>query len=476
MKSIYNSLLVALVVCFVLSSCDKYLDVSPKSSVPEDEMFSSEIGFNQALAGVYSTIASRSLYGDNLSMGFVSALAQNYNTSGTSTMALFVPTRNYEYQSDQVLGYTNSIWNSAYNAIAAVNNILKYSDENRDVLSEDAYNQIRGEAFGLRAFLHFELLRVFAPSYLSGSGSVAIPYRTSVDHYSQHPTSVSEVIELALKDLTDAEELLKKSDPIFNGTMERQFKLNYYAIKGMEARINLYKGAKQEAYNAAKVVIDSERFPFVDKSTVRAAAATKNRLFRSELVFAVRNRDLLFAQDVYFTFNGSFSYKLSRPEADLQQIFEVAAGGEDDIRWVNLFEDSQGYKFPSKFWQTSTTSVDSSRLDRMVPVLRMSELRYIMAETAATEEEAIDQLNLVRDARQLPPLAKNVTTLQRSFIQNEITKEFRKEMYAEGQLFFYYKRLNFTDIPFKPTGMTSFDTKVYVLPIPEDELEFNPNY
>lgn len=474
MKFKYKLLLPALFAVLLLaSSCNKYLDITPKSSVSEDEMFSSEIGFRQALTGIYSALASRALYGDNLTMGFVSALAQNYNTSGTSSDVLFVPTRAYDYQSSQVLGYTNEIWKSAYTAIAGTNNILKYTEQNRTILSDDSYNQIKGEALALRALLHFELIRIFAPSYLVGSSAVAIPYRKTMDHLSRTPSTVSEVINFALEDLTIAAELLKKSDPILKNTTERQVKLNYYAVRGLQARINLYKGATLEAYAAAKEVVDSEAFPFVVPSSVSAAAASKNRLFKSENVFLLRNRQMAtWAVDQYFTFRGNISYRLTRPEADLRTIYEVAAGNDTDMRYVNLFEDNQGFKFPSKFWQTNSSTIDSLRLDQMVPVIRITELRYIMAEASTSLQESLEQINLVRKARNIPilPTPSNLT---KQFIQNEITKEYQKEFYAEGQLFFYYKRLNFESIQFQ---VSTFNPKVYVLPIPEDELEFNPNF
>ena len=475
MKSLFTYIIVLSACCLALQSCNKYLDIAPKSSVAEDEMFESEIGFRQALNGVYATIAGRSLYGDHLSMGFVSALAQNYNTSGTN--GLFVKTRNYDYESPEVTGYTGQIWSNAYNGIAGLNNILRFADEKKSLLSKEAYNEIKGEALGLRAFLHFELLRLFAPSFTVAPLAKAIPYRVSIDPNSQIPVTVTEVLELTLLDLQEASDLLKQVDPILNGSMERRYRLNYFATQGLLARVYLYKGDHSKAYTAAKVVLNSGLFPFVEKANVSAAAGNKDRLFKSELIFAVRNRNIItWAYDQYFTFYGSFSDRLSRSEADFKLLYEVATVGEDDIRWLNLFEDSQGFKFPSKFWQTSSTSIDSLRLDHMVPVLRCSEMHYIIAETAPSAEEALKQLNEVRIARTIPALPLIAANLDRTLIQNEITKEYQKEMYAEGQLFFYYKRRNFNDIPFKPSGMTSFNIKNYVLPIPKDELEFNPNY
>lgn len=476
MKSKFKSILYISVAMLTLSGCNNYLDVAPKSSIPEEEMFSSEIGFRQALTGVYSTLASRSLYGDNLTMGFVSALAQNYNTSGNGTAPLFVPTRNYDYSSDQVVTYTNQIWKAAYNGISGANNIIKFAEINRSVLNEQSYKQILGEAYALRGLFHFEVLRLFAPSYTVGSKSKAIPYKVDVDKYSVSPSTVEEVLDFVIRDLQSSEDLLKQVDPVLSNTMDRRYKMNYYAVKAIQARAYMYKNATAEAYKAAKEVIDSGKFPFVTKSAVAAAAGTKDRLFRQELIFAIRNRDIkTWAEDEYFTFRASIDYRLTRPDADLRSIYEYTTVGQDDIRYKNLFEDNQGFKFPSKFWQTSTTTIDSLRLDQTVPVVRMSEMRYIIAETAPSPQEALDMLNTVRLGRTVIALPSNPANLDRNFIQNEITKEYQKEMYAEGQLFYYYKRLNKTSIPFTPSNL-SFDTKFYVLPIPQDELEFNPNY
>jgi hypothetical protein len=50
-----------------------------------------------------------------------------------------------------------------------------------------------------------------------------------------------------------------------------------------------------------------------------------------------------------------------------------------------------------------------------------------------------------------------------------LTKEYQKEFFSEGQLFYYYKRQGFTQIPM--TTIAANDV-IYVLPIPEEELIF----
>ena len=54
-------------------------------------------------------------------------------------------------------------------------------------------------------------------------------------------------------------------------------------------------------------------------------------------------------------------------------------------------------------------------------------------------------------------------------LQDEITKEYQKEFIAEGQLFYYYKRPNMAILPITSPSM---NRTTYVLPVPDNELEF----
>jgi hypothetical protein len=50
------------------------------------------------------------------------------------------------------------MWVNAYKQIYAVNNIIEGIEESQDYLDESTSNQIRGEAYFIRALLHFYLV------------------------------------------------------------------------------------------------------------------------------------------------------------------------------------------------------------------------------------------------------------------------------------------------------------------------------
>ncbi|NLR79089.1 RagB/SusD family nutrient uptake outer membrane protein [Chitinophaga eiseniae] len=456
----------------IIAGCNKYLDVTPKSQLSESQMFESEVGFQQALMGIYSQMASRSLYGDNQSMGFVSALAQNYSVSGAG--APLAEARALNYTSQQVINYTTAIWSASYTAIAGVNNIISNADENRTMFTGNNYGMIKGEALALRAFLHFELLRLFGPEYTLGKDQKAIPYRMTVDQYSQIPATTAEVVKLALDDLAAAANLLVKVDPIVSGSPNRRIKMNYYAVKALEARVRLYIGDNAGAAAAAHDVVDAGKFPFVTASAASQTMGSRDRLYITEQVFCLRVPNIKdWAEVSYFRFNGSTSVKLTQSDANFKSLYEAGTGGTGatDLRYRFLIEQDGGAPFPSKFWQTyQFSTMDSNRLDQLVPVIRLSEMYYILAEVAATPQEGVGYLNKVRVARALAELPASITA---TTLQNEITKEYQKEFYAEGQWFYYYKRKKMVRMRFMTKDIP---LSKYVLPIPPSELEFNPNY
>lgn len=457
-------------------SCSKYLNVEPKSSVSEDQMFASELGFEQALSGVYSQLGGQKMYGDRLSLGFVSALAQNYAQRNVG--APYYQTKALNFDTDEVRKSLLDIWSSTYNAIAGLNKIIDKTEGNRSVLSSNGYKRIRGEALAMRAYLHFDLFRLFGPEYQTGKSEKAIPYETQIDAYANVPSTSEAFCQFVLEDIKAASQLLKTVDPILFKETEmnmRRIKMNYYAVKGLEARVQMYVGDKQAAASAAQEVVDGAKFPFVGIATVNAAANVKDRLFMPELVFAIRSTSILNWTERYFkAYGGNAGFGLTRTATELNTIYENSA---TDIRRLYLFQEDNSVLFPSKFWQTyvpltGESGTSSNRKDQIIPLIRISEMYYILAETAITPAQGAALLNKVIGARAASKLAEG-QPITGAFLEAEIQKEYHKEFYGEGQFFFYLKRKNAKRLPFMTVDVPS---TIFKLPIPDSEMEYNPTY
>ena len=449
-------------------ACDNWLEEKQKKLVEEEELFSNENGFKEVLTGVYLKLGRTDLYGRDMTYGFMDILAQYYEPDYDGDNRLADPLY-YTFPSTKTSSYTETLWKAMYNEIANINNLLFWIDEKKDVITTPGYYEIiKGEALGLRAFLHFDLLRMYGPIYSVNKDTKSIVYRTEFSPNSQELLPAAKVIELILKDLQQAETLLV-NDPLsfefpetdfdekYNTTGGDPFliyrfrRMNLYAAKALAARVNLYAGNKNEAVRYAKEVIDSQLFKLVYDNTV-------NKVYSTELIFSIYIPQ--FSDQVADDFRAGTSYFI-RNRNYLDEIYDVNVDGKNDIRYKAYKENANGI-FPTKFDQTDLwVSTEGT-----IPLIRLSEMYYIMAECTDNYNESCNWLNKVREIRGVDGV-KYETSDEK--LRN-IEKEYRKDFYGEGQLFFFYKRNYYRSFLHCP--LPELTEKNYIFNLPENEILF----
>ena len=184
----------------MLGGCSDWLDVDPKSQIKQEALFESEAGFRDALTGIYTVMARTEMYGGNETMGFLDMVGQVY----TDVSINYEDALKYDYESTKVEECIDAIWRGNYNAIANCNHILANVDEKKGVFSSGVYEAVKAEAMALRGFLHFDVLRGFAPSYLRGANVAAIPYVEEVTNKPIAQLTVAEVIDKVIDDVEAA--------------------------------------------------------------------------------------------------------------------------------------------------------------------------------------------------------------------------------------------------------------------------------
>lgn len=460
-----------IVICLGIlffSSCSNWLDVKPKTTVEEEEVFGRELGFKEALTGIYIKMASKDLYAKNLSYGFLDILGQRYQPTNIDS---YQDELWYTFPSKKTESYTTAIWGKMYNVIANINNLLYYCDKKKDVFTtENYYEIIKGEALGLRAFLHFDLLRMFGPIYKENPTAKRIAYRTVFNREPKEMQPSNIVLDSIIADLKEAEILLKDTDPLnFEFPVEseenmtgdrflvyRHKRMNLYAVKAMLARVNLYAGNKTEAENYANQVIDSRQFDFV--------ADVADLLRSKEIVFSIYVDD--FDQQVEEEFATSGQYYISTSEF-LNEMFDVDADGTNDFRI------REGVSFDYGLNGITTRKYKQDKMwpstEGTIVMIRLAEMYYILAECATDPKVTEGFLNKVREIRGVDPVSCTETTKL-----YEIEKEYRKEFYGEGQLFFFYKRHGYTTFLYSP--MLKMVEKNYMFSWPENEELFGKAY
>ena len=336
-----------IMVCllFSLTSCNKWLDVELENKVDEDKLFSTAEGFQEALAGVYSQMAGKSMYGQALTMEYVDLMGQYYSYNSVGTAYTYF--KDFNYTNSGVKSTIASFWKNLYNCIASANNILNWADKNKGVLGESNRNQVRGEALALRAFLHFDLYRLFCPDVKLSPRAEGIPYNKEFGVSLPPMYTVEEIVQLVINDLKEAETLLA-NDPIVSivpYTLSSKSdadkyvaRMNLYGVKAMLARVYQAKGDNVKAVAYAKEVIESGKFRLLEFASVDQTEALTDVLFSDEHIFSLRNKELKdYSEKLHRdeSKNGVTSFK-PLPFGSYYNWYE---GNNDDVRyskWFNL--------------------------------------------------------------------------------------------------------------------------------------------
>lgn len=452
------------------ASCKKWLDVKPKSQIESGVNFQDEQGFRDALTGVYVNMSSAKLYGQEMSFGFMDVLGLQYSQYISSQR--YFNTVDYDYRFPEAVNRIREIWKGMYFSIVNVNNLLDHlAKADSTMFTGPNYRIIKGEAYALRAFHHFDLLRVFSPAPASpgGNDAISVPWRDRIVNGNVPQTKVSEILVKIINDLEIASEQLRTVDPIVPGSStpvtttgflrDRHYRLNYFAVRALMARVYLYAGNHAKALECATEVITSGKYTPV----IPGNASYGDKTFSPEVIFNIFNNNLNTVYTSTFAVVPGFSSGMTKNQATWNTVFETSTIGALDIRYMYQTALTNGVRTIEKL-NPAANNLASFRM----PLIRLHEMYLIAAEaTKATDTEtAIGYLNTARRNRSLPALQ---LTLDATQVQAEIFKEYQKEFICEGQLFYYYKRTNaatieFTTVPGGPD--------VYLVPMPDDEIEY----
>lgn len=464
-----------LIGTLTFTSCESWLDVTPKVNVEEEDLFKNEQGFKEALTGIYIKMSETPLYGREMTYGFIDQLAQRYNNSQNASADYYEETW-YTYPSVRTQNYYETFWKESYNLIANINNLLSNIEKNGQVIYSEGYRDIiEGEALGLRSFLYFDLLRMFGPIYKDNPSSPAIPYRTVFDREQARPVPANQMIDHIIEDLHQAEMLLE-NDPMNisfpvrpSGDSEHPFlqyrfnRMNKYAVKAELARAYLWKGDKTNAGKYAREVIDATKKEG-GKQFELITDNSQDKLGSTELIFSLSMDSETFPDRVKNEFQlAMWNYYVIFDIDYLYEIFDVAVDGQNDMRMKpgTGFSISSDGAYTLKYQQDNFSSV----LNNNMPLIKLPEMYYIAAECTSVLSEACTLLNQVRGSRgleDLPQLA-NAEDLKKN-----LEKEYRKEFYGEGQLWYFYKRYAYPT--FNRCPITDMTEKHYRFPLPDDEI------
>lgn len=452
-------------IALIMSSCSKWLDVVPSDTVVETELFKEATGFRNALNGVYKQISQPEMYGKEMIWGFIDVMSLTYDGISKSN-TYSIASKDYKYEDEGVKKYFKNMWEKTYNSITNCNNILgriegqnpaKFSDGQSEI------NLIKGEALALRAFLHFDMLRLFAPSKKNDDGKAYIPYFEKYPSHGESHISNKEIKAKIIKDLNEARDLVVHFDTVNRSHIQwicqdnrfvndpgntshakdiffayRGYRMNYSVITAILARVYNYFGMHEEAKTEAETVINMS-FPNENDYKVFDFASRDG---------IEEDADVLMMDDLIFALSFPMLHESFKPHSDgiSSQKFTISG-------CKSLFDDAGDYRFlltssinGSKYYSLKNMGKAGRHYETikdMVPMIRLGEMHYITAEYYASKGDftmAAAELDKVRAARGCKIGQLNINDMD-SFV-NELIKEAKREFITEGQVYYYYKKFN----------------------------------
>ena len=461
-----------------LIACNKdYLDLPPYNAIPVNQAYTTEADLNTAVNGLYATLRNAATFGRALPLKGDLMADNAYLKFGNSGRYLTFR----DYNQTVANAEANDAWNALYVSIKNANQII-----NAEIAPSKIVDQIRGEAYAVRALVYFELLKNFAKPYTVDPDGLGVPVVTTFNQDLLPPRNTTkEVYAQIISDLTKAYTLMTynvgQSFTITATNSTKVLNASYftkYAAKALLARVYQSMGDWVNAKDAALDVITNGGFSLVSNASYVGywanPAPSTNKV---ETMFEISNDNSgNLATNALAAFYQLVGYGDAWVTTELYNQYSTS-----DVRrqviLVNTTVSTGNTVYINNKYSNTSNAADKDD----IKVLRYADVILILAEAYANssdEPNALARLNSVATNRD-PGFAGYSSSGQQ--LKNDIISERRKEFAFEGYRFYDLLRLN---LPIPNHTKSQFPTVLLpiaandfhrIFPIPQAELDVNPN-
>jgi hypothetical protein len=424
----------------LLSAGCNVLNVEPTDTIPASSAFKDKSGIERGIMGSYSSLQSLSYYGRTL---YISAdlAAENLTHPPDATNTDYGEIDNNAILPEN--GAVGGLWAAMYDGINVANNVIAKIPGMSDMTTEEK-NKALGELYFLRALNHFNLLNYFG----------AIPIKTEptigVGQLNAGRNPVNEVYTQIIDDLKFAEQNLSES-------ITSKIRASKFAATALLARVYLYNGEYESAWEKANYVITSGSYTLPGNfANVFGSDGSAETIFEIDFTDVDRNR--IAEYNFPKTLNGR---REVAPSESIISAFETG----DNRKPVSIAYDGTN-AYANKY-------NDLNKGADNVIVLRLAEMYLIRAEAEAnkttpnTDAVAAD-IDVIRSrANLLPTSAVTVNELLHA-----IEQERRVEFAFEGHRWFDLVRTKrATEV--LPT-VTNLNKTLFPIPLSEIQTNNSP--
>jgi starch-binding outer membrane protein, SusD/RagB family len=223
-----------------IAGCKKdYLNVSPNVAATEQQIFSQYSSVSAALQGVYKEMytfavggGSHDDYGQK-SYDLSSDLMGNDMVIHSQGYGWYNAIYQYTQWGVATTGrMPDFAWFRFYDQIKQANKLINNVDQVKDA-SQAQKDQVKGQAYGLRAYAYFYLINYYQQTYKGHESSPGVPIYTSDTTGGKPRGTVQDVYTRIIQDLTQAEALLTGK------TRAQKSDIDISVVQGFRARVAL---------------------------------------------------------------------------------------------------------------------------------------------------------------------------------------------------------------------------------------------
>ena len=239
-----NGLTLLIMMLLVLSSCgDDFVERDPVYAIDSESYFNSADDYNNALIAAYDLLQSTYL---NVMLGEIAS--DNTLAGGESPTDVIGIQQIDDMIQTPVNAQLKNIWDWMYAGVNRANYIIEFKDKT----DFEGKNQILAEAYFLRAYYNFELVKWFGPIPIKENSRFEVGDELTIPR-----SPVSEVYALIESDLQYAVENLAETPPQVGRAGKN-------AARALLGKAYLYQDKFPEAAAVLDQVIDSGQYSLVD--------------------------------------------------------------------------------------------------------------------------------------------------------------------------------------------------------------------
>ncbi|MBQ5380210.1 MAG: RagB/SusD family nutrient uptake outer membrane protein [Paraprevotella sp.] len=426
----------------ILAGCDDFLDIQPTGKVIPKTGREYRALLTEAYSAIPSDRGKTVFRTDELILD-----NQNTTTEGLNSFLNI-----WLWLDDESADGTSSFgWRSFYYVSYIANTIIENGETMTEATSTER-SQLIGEAYMLRAYMHFVLVNLYGEPYTHCDPvtSKAIPLKLNSDvNATLKRNTVEEIYTSILSDINKAKELLNVD------TWDEGFtyRFNRLSIDAFLAKVYLYMGDWDNAYQYASNVITQHG----DLEDLTTSSVLPSHYKSVEAILSMENI--------------------------MPAIYQTE--GRINTELLNLYRSGDMRK--SKYYRQVTASISTLQKggnNEYRCTFRSSEF-YLIAAEAALELEDLDKARLhlttLMKARYhkniFPKEETKVNNMNQDELRQEIQDERFRELAFEGHRWFDLRRTTQPVLTKKYQNSTytlEQNDSRYTLRIPSEAIEANP--